>query len=144
MAEKRPSGYRQLVDELQSVVAKKVVEVVAVPNQRKVIACQWVFALKRNSKGENIRHKVRLERKGFTHVYEVDITEVFSAVVRFETLRIMLSYIAVADLELQQAGAKRAFSYVELFEKLHMQLPDKSECVGNVLRQNLVDIEALL
>lgn len=70
------------------------------PDERKIVNCRWVYALKRNSSGDIIRHKARLAAKGFSQVLCIDFNEEFAPVVRVETLRFLLTKVACQDLEL--------------------------------------------
>lgn len=84
-------------DELASLADNNIFKVVHAPEGRKVIKCRWVYALKRNSKG----HVIRGTAKGFSQIQGIDYAEVFSPVVRFDTLRFLLAYVAEKDYELK-------------------------------------------
>ena len=55
-----------MVDELKSLVENEVFSVVEKPEDRKIVDCLWVFALKKYSRGKIIRHIGRLVAKGFS------------------------------------------------------------------------------
>lgn len=93
------------------------------PELGKVIACRWVFALMRFSKGEVVRHKEQLVGKEFSQARDVDCHEVFSPVARLETLTLLLTHVTVNTLVLQQADVKTFFLYSELAEEIYMKLP---------------------
>lgn len=56
-----------------------------------VVACKWVYKLKRNSNGSISHDKARLLAKGFHQQYGVDFDETFSAVIKPPTVKIILS-----------------------------------------------------
>lgn len=62
--------------------------------------------------------------KGFSQIEGIDYQEVFSSVVRYETLRFLLAHCTVHDYELQRVDVKTAFLHGELHEELYMDLPD--------------------
>lgn len=116
-----------MADEMLSLSSNRVFSVVHKPDERKAIKCRWVFAKKANSNGEIIRHKARLVAKGYSQVKGVDYEEVFSPVVRFDTLRFLLAQVARQDLELYQVDVKTAFLYGQLDNELYMELPTLPE-----------------
>ena len=56
------------------------------------------------------KYKARLVAKGYSQQAGVDYFEVFSGVVRLETLRILLAIAAILDLEVEQMDFKSAFT----------------------------------
>ena len=59
---------------------------------RKVIRNRWVFDVK-----DNGRKRARLVAKGFSQVEGMDYDQVFSPVVRFETVRLIISMAALEN-----------------------------------------------
>jgi len=53
--------------------------------------------------------KVCLVAKGFTQIEDVDYEEIFSPVVRFASIRLLLALVVHLDLELFQIDVKTAF-----------------------------------
>ena len=111
-----------MTDEIVSLSENDVFIVSQAPEGRKVVKCRWVFALKTNSKGEVYRHKARLVAKGYSQVKGIDYKEVFSPVVRFDTLRFLLAQVASLDLELYQVDVKTAFLNGKLDEDVWIEL----------------------
>ena len=61
--------------------------------------------------------------KGFTQREGVDYTEIFSPVVKYKTIRIMLSLVVHFGFELDQMDVKTAFLHGELEEIIYMEQP---------------------
>lgn len=74
-----------------------------------------------------MKYKARLVAKGFTQKEGIDFTEVFSPVVKYKTIRIMLSLVAQFNLELEQMDVKTTFLHGELDETIYMEQPEGFE-----------------
>lgn len=79
-------------DELEALHKWQVYELADRPIGRNVIKNRWVFDVKTDG-----RKKARLVAKGFSQVEGLDFDQIFSPVVRFETVRLMLALSALED-----------------------------------------------
>src|SRR6266853_4050843 len=105
-------------EELDSLCRRKVFELVDPPKGCKVIKNQWVFDLKSDG-----RKKVRLVAKGFSQVEGIDYDTIFSPVVRFETVQLMVALAALKNWHITGLDIKTAFLYGELNKELYMKQP---------------------
>jgi transposase InsO family protein len=112
-------------EELESLRKRKVFELVDPPKGRKVIKNRWVFDLKSDG-----RKKARLVAKGFSQVEGIDYDEIFSPVVRYETVRMMIALSALKDWHISGLDVKTAFLYGELEEELYMEQPEGFKIPG--------------
>jgi hypothetical protein len=99
-------------------------DVVDRPTDRKIVDSKWVFKIKRLSDGSVNKFKVRLVAKGFSQIQAQDYDEPFAPVVRFDSLRLLLSIVAANSFVPQQLDVKAAFLYGELKEAIYMRLPE--------------------
>jgi hypothetical protein len=53
-------------DEMRSMSANQVWKLEEIPKGAKIVGCNWVYKIKRDSKGNIDRFKARLVAKGFT------------------------------------------------------------------------------
>ena len=77
-------------EELESLDKHDVFELTNLPKGRKTIGCRWVFDVK----GDGCK-KARLVAQGFLQVEGVDYNKLFSPVVRFESVHLMLALAAL-------------------------------------------------
>ena len=77
-------------EELESLDKCNVFELTNLPNGCKIIGCRWVFDVK----GDGCK-KARLVTQGFSQVEGVDYNELFSPVVCFESVCLMLTLTAL-------------------------------------------------
>jgi hypothetical protein len=105
--------------ELESLCRCKVYKLVDLQKGRKVIKNQWVFNLKSDS-----QKKARLVAKGFSQVEVIDYDKIFSPVVRFETVQMMIVLAVLKDWHISALDVKTAFLYGELEEELYKKQPE--------------------
>jgi transposase InsO family protein len=106
-------------EELEALRKRNVFELVDLPKGRKLIKNRWVFDQKTDG-----RKKARLVAKGFSQIEGVDFNEIFSPVVRFESVRLMLALAALEQWHITGLDVKSAFLYGELDEELYMEQPE--------------------
>jgi hypothetical protein len=80
-------------------------------------------------------YKDRLVLKGFVQKKGIDFDEIFSHVVRMNSIRNILSLVAIEDLHLEQLDVKTNFLHGDLDEEIYMQQPQGYEVKG---KENLV------
>jgi len=69
------------------------------------------------------RKKARLVAKGFSQVEGLDFDQVFSPVVRFETVRLMLALAALENWYITGLDVQSAYLYGKLDEEIYMEQP---------------------
>lgn len=105
-------------DKMHSLKKNKVYDLVDLPVDKKVIGNRWVLRNKLKADGTIDCYKARLVAKGCSQKKGVDIEETFSPVVRYETVRTVLSIAANEKLSLRQFNIKTAFLYGTLNEEV--------------------------
>ncbi|UYV82085.1 K02A2.6-like [Cordylochernes scorpioides] len=114
-------------DEFKSLMKNQTWTYVTLPSDRKAIACKWVYKIKQNADGSNKMFKARLVAKGYLQKSGLDYGETFSPVVKFYSIRTILSLCASLDMEMIQLDVKSAFLNGDLEEELYMEQPQGYE-----------------
>jgi hypothetical protein len=112
-------------EEMEALKKRKVWEMVERPRGRKVIKNRWVFDVKTDG-----RKKARLVAKGFSQVEGLDYDQVFSPVVRFETVRLLLAMAALENWHMTGVDVRNAYLYGKLDEEIFMEQPEGFKVPG--------------
>ena len=70
-----------------------------------------------------MKHKARLVAKGYAQRHGVDYEEVFAAVARLETVRLVLALAAQGKWEVHHMDVKSAFLNGDLQEEVYVTQP---------------------
>ena len=114
-------------DEMDSLRKSDTWEIVPLPRGRNVVLSKWVFKSKTNPDGTLKRRKARLVARGFSQTAGVDYFETFAPVVRYESVRCVLSLTAARDMDICQFDVETAFLNGKLDELVFMQQPEGYE-----------------
>ena len=86
-------------EEMKSLRQNSTWTLVPKPTDQKLIDCKWLYKLKEGlTISDPPRYKARLVAKGYTQRAGIDFTEVFSSVVKFKTIRLMLAAVTQYNL----------------------------------------------
>jgi hypothetical protein len=96
------------------------------PAGRQAIGTRWVFKVKLGNLTTPPRYKSRFVAKGYAHAQTkgIDYEETYSPVVRYDSLRVILSMCFVLDLEMSQLDIKTAFLYGLVKEDIYITQPE--------------------
>jgi hypothetical protein len=123
-------------EEMQSLYKNQTWKVVQLPKGKKAIGCKWLYTKKKGpAEQDGVRFKARLVAKGYAQKEGIDYNEVFSLVVKYSSIRVLLALVAQFDLELVQLDVKTAFLHRDLEEDIYMTQPDGFKVAG---KENLV------
>jgi len=78
------------------------------------------FKIKRWADGSIDKFKTYLVAKGLTQIEGVNYEETFSHMVRFASIRLLLTMVALLDLELFQMDVKTAFLNGSFEEEIYI------------------------
>lgn len=80
------------------------------PENVHLVSTKWVFKIKKLPNGQVDKFEAWLVARGFSQRQGIDFLEVFSGVVRLETLGILIAVAAILDLEIEQMDFTSAFT----------------------------------
>jgi len=125
-------------DELQLLADQAVWTVVPIPSPKhNIVGCKWVYKIKRDAAGEISRYKARLVAQGYSQQPGTDCDEIFSPVVRYDSLRLLIALsISLGWKQPDQLDIKGAFLYGSRNEEIYMKLPPGYEVTGSSVRLN--------
>jgi Reverse transcriptase (RNA-dependent DNA polymerase) len=112
-------------EELEALCQRNVFKLTDLPKGRKTIGCRWVFDVKTDS-----CKKARLVAQGFSQVEGIDFNELFSSVVRFESVRLILALSALEDYYCVGVDICNAYLYGKRDKKIYMRQPEGFKARG--------------
>ena len=110
--------------EYQALMENETWSLVELPKNRKAIGCKWVFKAKYTASGEVERFKGRLVAKGYAQMPGIDYEETYAPVVKYSSLRTLLSYAIANEMVIHQMDVVTAFLNGNLDEELYMAQPE--------------------
>jgi hypothetical protein len=108
-------------DELGSIRDNNTWNLVDLPNNHKAIGLKWVYKIKKDAKGNLVKHKARLVAKGYVQDQGVDFKEVFAPVARMESMRLLMALAAQESWKLHHMDMKSAFLNGKLEEEVYVK-----------------------
>jgi hypothetical protein len=104
---------------MEALRDRHVFDLVDLPKNKKPISNRWVFDTKADG-----RKRARLVAKGFQQKEGIDYNAIFSPVVRYETVRLMIALGALENWHFEALDVKTAFLYGTLNEEVYMKQPE--------------------
>nr|KYP63308.1 Retrovirus-related Pol polyprotein from transposon TNT 1-94 [Cajanus cajan] len=119
------SWLKAMKEEMGSLEKNQTWILVDKPKEQKIVGSKWIFKRKKGILGiEKARFKERLVARGFTQREGLDYKEIFSPVVKHNSIRMILAMVTHFDMELEQMDVRTAFLHGELDETIYMKQPD--------------------
>jgi Reverse transcriptase (RNA-dependent DNA polymerase) len=105
--------------ELDSLHKRNIYDLVNPPPGRRIIHNCWVFDRKTDG-----RKRAHLVAKGFSQIEGIDYDDIFSPVVRYESVHLIVALAELQHWHMSSIDVKTAFLYGELDKELFMEQPE--------------------
>jgi len=102
-------------------------ELTELPISKKALLNKWVYRIKKEPDG-NTKYKAQLVVKGFSQKEGIDYNEIFSPVVKLTPIRVVLSFVTIENLHLEQMDV---FLHGVLEKDLYMRQPKGYVVLGD-------------
>lgn len=112
-----------IAEEINAIERNDTWELNDIPQGHKAIDVKWVIKTKIKSDGKVEKHKARLVAKGYKQQPSYDYQEVFSHVVRIETVRLIIALAAQNHWKVYQMKVKSTFLNGLLEEEVFVKQP---------------------
>lgn len=118
-----PNWIDAMNQEMAALYQNQTWELTDLPSDRKPIWCKWIYKIKYKPNGDVDRYKARLVVKGYSQKEGIDFDETFAPVVKFVTVRCLITLAINCSWNLYQLDINNAFLYGEIEEDVYMTLP---------------------
>jgi hypothetical protein len=112
-------------EELEALRRRNIFKLTNLPKGCKTIGCKLVFNVKSDG-----RRKARLVAQGFSQVKGIDFNELFSPVVRFESVQLILALSTLEDYYCVGVDVCNAYLYGKLDKEIYMRQPEGFKARG--------------
>lgn len=118
---------RAMQREIEGLKSQNAWTLVPRPEGKSIVQTKWVFRIKHHADGSIDRYKARLVAKGYTQKAGIDFQEIFSPVIRYDSVRFLFALIAGRKLHTKQIDIVGAFLYGDLNETIYVSEPENFE-----------------
>nr|KAJ0215174.1 hypothetical protein LSAT_V11C300121750 [Lactuca sativa] len=112
-----PAWEEAMQKEITALTNNHTWDIVPLPKGKRPIACRWVYKIKYRADGTIERHKARLVAKGFTQKEGIDYHETFSPVIKFSTIRCLVSLAVKRGWAIHQFDVNNAFLHGDYMKR---------------------------
>ena len=102
----QPIWVDAMVEEYKSIVNDNVSEVVPIPSYKSRVGSRWIFKVKPITYINIEKYKSIFVAKGYSRVEDIDYEETFSHIVRYSSIRSILSLAAQMGWKIHQMDVK--------------------------------------
>jgi hypothetical protein len=89
-------------------------ELVALPKDKKIIGCKWVYKIKHDADRSVSIYKVRLVAKNYAQTYGIDYEETYSPIAKMMTIRVIIVMAVAKRWSLHEMDVKTAFLHGDM------------------------------
>lgn len=121
-------------EEIKSLEQHNTWDIVSKPNNRKILTCMWVYAIKTTQEGKLKQRKARLVAHGHKQLQGIDYEATFSPTPTFITIRLLLATGIQYQWFIESLDVSSAYIHAPLSDTIYMTAPPgynikKNECL---------------
>lgn len=120
---KYPHWRAAMKDEFDALLRNRTWELVPKDSTKNIIACKWLFRIKRKPNRSIDRYKATLVAKGYHQRPGIDYHSIFSLVIKPTTVCLILSIVVQNNWAIHQLDVNNAFLHGHLEEEVFMSQP---------------------
>jgi hypothetical protein len=120
-----------MVEEYDSIVRNDVWDVVPRPVGKLVVTSRLLYKIKIAADGSVEKHKACFVARGFSHIEGVDYDETFTQVVRYTSIKIIISITVDMGWRIHKMDVKTTFLNGFIEEEVYMKQPQGFEVSDN-------------
>lgn len=114
--------WKEAIDsEINSIFQNHTWELVDLPPGCKPLGHKWIFKKKMKPDGSVDKYKARLVVKGYRQTEGVDYFDMYAPVSRKTSIRLIIAFAALFNLEIHQMDVKTVFLNGDLEEEIYME-----------------------
>jgi hypothetical protein len=98
-------------------------DLVELPRDKKIVGCKRIYKMKKGVDDKVERYKATVVAKGYSQKEGIDFHDIFSRVVKSISIRSVLAWVSLLDLELEEIDVKDSFLHGYLDEEICMEQP---------------------
>ena len=106
--------------ELTALAVNSTWEEVVPPKNINIVTSKWMFKSKLHTNDFLDKLKARVVARGFSQMHSIDYEDIFAPTVKFDTLHIFLTLVALENLKCHQVDVNNAFTEFFLKKTIYM------------------------
>jgi hypothetical protein len=116
-----------MAEEHQSIMKNEVWEIVPRPKEKSVVTSKWVYKIKHATDRSMDKYKARFVARGFSQKEGEDYDETFAPVVRYTSIKVVISLVASMGWNIHQMDVKTTFLNGVIEEEVYIEQPQGFE-----------------
>jgi hypothetical protein len=98
-------------------------DVVSKPKEKSLVSSKWIYKRKHVVDGSIEKYKERFVVRGFSQKEAIDYEEIFSPIIRYTSIRTILSLAIMMKWKVHQMDVKTTFLNGEIKEEFYLEKP---------------------
>ena len=106
--------------ELDSLEQNHTWTLVKLPADRKPVDSKWIYRIKEDENGQEVKKKARLVARGFSQKYRIDYNETYSPVMKMPTFRLLVALANKNSWIIKYGDFESAYLQSDIDEEIYL------------------------